>query len=158
MAAALMGASRGEGGNELIAQYDTAVSYLSRLAEGSMAVGGAMLAVLPTGIEESLDDLRIAASQVSAHKLSLGGMENLSLGLKLLLQTAVLAGGGAANAPALQVGPEEVPLLAPNGLASLAPVVPSAIAAISTFHEVTVHQAAVSHYHFHPVHTHYIYG
>jgi hypothetical protein len=123
-----------------------------------MAVGGAMLAVLPTGIEEALDDLRLASSLISANKLSLGGMENLSLGLKLLLQTAVLAGGGAPNAEGLQVGPEQVPLLAPIGLASLALVAPSAIAALSTFHEVTVHQAAVSHYHFHPVHTHYIYG
>jgi hypothetical protein len=34
----------------------------------------------------------------------------------------------------------------------------AALAAFASFHEVTLHQLAVSDYTFHPVHTHYIYG
>lgn len=158
MAAAILGSSRGEAGDEMLHQYDRAASYLTRLYEGPTAVGAAMLAVIPTGIEESLDDLRMAASVISANRLSVGGMENLSLGLKLLLQTSVLVGGGSGNAEALQVGPEHVPLLSPLGLTGLAAVVPTAIAALTTFHEAAIHRAAVTAYNFHPVHVNYVYG
>jgi len=41
---------------------------------------------------------------------------------------------------------------------AVALVLPAALVAFYSFHEVTVHQAAVSHYTYHPVHTHYIYG
>jgi hypothetical protein len=40
----------------------------------------------------------------------------------------------------------------------IAIAVPTAIAAYYAFHEVSLHQVAVSQYRFHPVHTHFIYG
>jgi len=88
-------------------QFHIARSYLARLSQGEMAVPAAMLAVLATEIDETLDDLRMASSEVSLNKLSLGGVENLSLGLKLLMQTAVLATQPGSPTHSLQVGPAD---------------------------------------------------
>lgn len=155
MAAAILGASRGEAGAELLYQFDTARAYLSRLSEESFVVPAAMLAALPTSISETLDDLRMAAAEVSGKGLSTGGLENLSLAIKILMQTAVIAGGSSEG---LSVGPVPQEALAPLGLAGLALILPTALVAVYAFHEVSVHQAAVQAYRFHPVHTHYIYG
>jgi hypothetical protein len=158
IAAAIMFASRQEGADELVRQFSRAYSYLTRFGPEGMVVPSAMVAVMPAGIEESLDDLRIACAQISANKLSLAGMENMSLGVKLLLQSAVLAGAGPAGPPEMRVGPSELKAFAPIGIAGMAIVLPTAMAALYVFHETTVQQQAVINSSFHPVHTHFIYG
>lgn len=158
MAAAVLSTSPHEQGDELVYQFETASAYLSRLSTGAMVVPAAMLAVLPTGIEESLDELRLASATVGARGLSTGGMESLSLGLKLLMQTAILATTPGGGARGLAVGPKDAAALSSFGLAGLSLVIPAALTAFAAFHQVTLQRFATSHYAYHPVHTHYYYG
>jgi hypothetical protein len=85
-------------------------------------------------------------------------VENLSLGLKLLMQTAVLATPPGSPTHSLQVGPADTAAFKEIGLPGLAMVIPAALAAFASFHEGTLHQLAASDYAFHPVHTNFIYG
>ena len=113
-----------------------------------------------------------AAAAVMRHKLSLGGFENLSLGVKLLTQSAMLAsmsrqGGAVAatGAPASATG-----AAAPAAVRAVAP--PPILAFTSTpvtlafamgagllaFHELSYHRFSVQYGTFHPVHMHFFYG
>jgi hypothetical protein len=142
----------------VIRYFEVARDYLSRFSSAGMAVPAAMLSILEVSVEESLDDLRLAAASVAAKGLSPGGIENLSLGLKLLVQTAMLVGAPEGSRQALQVGPDDAATLAAFGLSGLALVLPAALTVLAAFHEVTVHRYATSEEAYHPVHTHFIYG
>jgi len=124
-----------------------------------MAVPAAMLAVLSPEVEESLDNLRIASAQVSKHRLSLGGMENMSLGMKLM--TAVALSPPLPQAPVSDLQsttPLEVGRRTALGLLGLTIPVTAVVTAFTALHTNSLHRAAVSDYRWHPVHTHYIYG
>ena len=130
-------------------RFLTARSYLSRFSNEGMDVPAALLATLPVGIEESLDDLRLASAAVAVADLPGGGIESLSLGLKLLMQAA---------APSTQGEPVRVARhlalpLAQGGLGR-----PAALAALAVLHAVSVHEVASPEAAFHPLHVHYIYG
>ncbi len=156
--------------------------YLGRFAEDGMTVPASMLAILSPQVEESLDNLRLASAEISRNRLSLGGMENLSLGMKLLLQTAitpnpvrgivsprgVLVPAGPvlgpepvqppATVPAARppTAPMPVPSMAMLGVALAAPII--ILPALIAFHEKALHRLAVSDWAFHPVHTNFVYG
>jgi hypothetical protein len=132
-------------------RFGRALGALSRFNGGGMEVPAAMVAVLPLGVEESLDNLRLASAAIAQHRLSLGGAENLSLGIKLLVESSLMAaspgGAGLASAP---------PVLAMAGVAPAAALPMGA--GLAAFHETSVHRMAWRDYRFHPVHHHYIYG
>ncbi len=75
---------------QVLGRFRTAKDYLTRFTENGMTDPAAMLAVMSQSIEEVLDTLRIASAKITQYKLSLGGMENLSLGVKIVLGTALL--------------------------------------------------------------------
>lgn len=99
MAAAILVTSKRDPANAL-RYFEVARDYLSRFSATGMVVPAAMLSVLQVTVEESLDDLRLAAASIAAQGLSTGGIENLSLAVKLLVQTAILvsASGGSGRA------------------------------------------------------------
>src|SRR5207245_6141893 len=107
-----------------IRRFELARDYLSRFNGGGMAVPSAMLAILSAEIEESLDNLRMASAEIGNHRLSLGGMENLSLGMKLLLQIAVVPNPvrGIVSPQGALVPPNQPPThqTAPLGLLGVA--------------------------------------
>jgi hypothetical protein len=116
-----------------------------------MEAPAAMLAVLPQGVEENLDNLRLASAAIVSNRLSLGGAENLSLGIKLLMESSLMA---ASTPGAGGAGPPSVLAVAGVSPAASAPFG----VGLAAFHETSVHRAAWRDYRFHPVHHHYIYG
>jgi hypothetical protein len=142
-------------------RYHVAMSMLRRFGVGDMEVPSAMIAILPVSVEESVDNLRMAAASIGTNRLSLGGVENLSLGMKLLMHTAAIPVGvdpGVKGAePALPIRSSPVPsVLTIAGVSVAAAVALSA--GILAFHEFSLHRRAVQDYAFHPVHFHYVYG
>ena len=152
MAAAVL-ATSGRPPPERLERFDLAWDYLSRLSPAGMAVPAAMIAVLRADVGESLDNLRLASATITARGLAPGGLEGLSLGLKLLMQTAILV--SAPGGPPPEAGAE---VLTPFGLLGLSLVAPAALVALAAFHEITVQRFVTSEYAYHPIHTHYIYG
>jgi hypothetical protein len=138
---------------------------LSRFNGGGMEVPSAMIALLPSGVEEGLDNVRLASAAVAQGRLSMGGPENLSLGIKLLVLSSAMASLGVPTAgpkTAVESGrpppmaASAPPLLAMAGVAGMSAV--SLGAGMSTFHESSVHRIAWRAHRFHPVHHHYIHG
>ena len=158
-AAAIFAITGRNGQDVVVERYRAARSFLARFAEEGMAVPAAMLAVLSPEVEESLDNLRIASAQISKHRLSLGGMENMSLGMKLM--TAVALSPPLPQAPVSDLQsttPLEVGRRTALGLLGLTIPVTAVVTAFTALHTNSLHRAAVSDYRWHPVHTHYIYG
>jgi len=156
---------------ETMARFDQAQDILSRFNGGGLEVPAAMIAILPTGVEESLDNVRLASASVVRNRLSLGGAENLSLGVKMLMQSSVMAAAGRQQAVAVGPGarPPGPETLQAGALLGTAPAVlamgratpwsaPAMGTGLGAFHESTLHRMAVRDYHFHPVHAHYIHG
>ena len=142
-------------------RYRNAMAMLQRLGVGEMRVPSAMIAVLPAGLEESMDNLRLAAASIGANRLSLGGVENLSLGMKLLMHSAAIPVKVDSEAKAavrpLTIRSHPVPsVLTIAGVSVAAGLALSA--GILAFHEFSFHRRAVQDYAFHPVHFHYVYG
>ena len=163
LSAALLTVGGGPDPSAALRRFALAREYLSRFNGGGMAVPSAMLAILSAEIEESLDNLRIASAEIGAHRLSLGGMENLSLGMKLLLQTAVVPNPvrGIVSPQGALVPPTQPPgsPTAPLGLLGVAFASPLLLLpALAAFHETALHRLAVSDFTFHPVHTNFVYG
>ena len=124
-----------------------------------MAVPAAMLAVLSPEVEESLENLRIASAQITKQKLSLGGIENLSLGMKIMTTVALTPAMPGSDAPGVQPRPPvEIGRRTALGLIGLAIPATAAVAAFTILHSRTLHQAALTDYRFYPSHYHYSYG
>jgi hypothetical protein len=142
-------------------RYRDAMTRLRRFGVGDMEVPSAMIAVLPASLEESMDNLRLAAASIGANRLSLGGVENLSLGMKLLMHSAAIPmkvdSGVKAPARPLTIRSHPVPsVLTIAGVSVAAGLALSA--GILAFHEFSLHRRAVQDFGFHPVHFHYVYG
>ncbi len=121
--------------------------FLSRLDSAS-----AMVAVMGQEVAETIDNIRLASSVIMRSKLSLSGLENFSLGLKLVFHAGALiqVAGATSSIVRTEAAPEAL------NLTLLVPVrvgVPWLI-----FHDNAVHARAVRDYRFHPVHSHYVYG
>ncbi|TLZ55674.1 MAG: hypothetical protein E6K17_05370 [Methanobacteriota archaeon] len=163
LSSALLTVGGGPDPSAAIRRFELARDYLSRFNGGGMAVPAAMLAILSAEIEESLDNLRMASAEIGNHRLSLGGMENLSLGMKLLLQTAIVPNPvRGIVSPQGALVPESQPSAAPTaplgllGVAFASPLL--LLPALAAFHETALHRLAVSDFAFHPVHTNFVYG
>jgi hypothetical protein len=142
-----------------LSRFGTMRQYLARFAQKGLVVPGALLSLLSADTAEVLDGLRLAGAAISEHKLSLGGMENASLGIKMLLGIGVLAAGNEGDAEEqLDLAPRGVPALPAMGEVGLAVALPMAVAAVSTFHQTTIHRMAVADYVYRPAHSHYVYG
>jgi hypothetical protein len=148
------------GGDDLQSVHDrfaVARDYLRRFSDNGMVVPGALLSVLCPEVEEALDNLRTASSEVSRHRLSLGGMENLSLGMKLLMQISLAPPGLGERRAASPASPSGSRVGA-LGLLELAVASPVVAAAFDTFHESSLHKLAVLDSGFHPVHANFVYS
>ncbi len=156
--AALLAANGGPDAERPLQRFVRGRDYLRRFGTNGMGIPAALLAMLGPSIEETLDDLRLAAGAISRNRLSLGGAENLSLGIKLLTQVALQPGlrpeSAAAAAEEAGVNPSLIAL----GLAGVVTASAALVAAVTAFHERSLHTWAVGDYRFHPVHSHYIYG
>ena len=158
----------------MMRRFAEAKAILDRFDGDEMVVPAAILAILPSGVEEAMDNARLAAAAVMRHRLSLGGFENLSLGVKLLTQSAMLAsmsgrgGAVAGGAPASATG-----AAAPAPPAAMRAVAPPPVLAFTStpvtlalamgagllaFHELSYHRFSVQYGAFHPVHMHFVYG
>lgn len=146
-------------GQPIYSRFTAALDYLNRFSEEPMIIPAAMLSHLSPEIGETLDTLRLSSSAIARQKLSLGGMENLSLGMKMLLQSSVIS-SMISIPPELRkqyVFPQEMIPLQTLGILSLS-MLPVALTAFTAFHELSIHKLSVSDYGFHPVHTNYAYG
>jgi hypothetical protein len=110
-------------------------------------------------IEESLDTLRLASFVIARQKLSLGGIESLSLGMKMLLQSSVISSMISIPAELRKkcVSSREIIPLQTLGILSIS-MLPIALIAFTTFHELSIHKITFTNYSFHPVHRNFAYG
>lgn len=152
-AAALMAAA-GLDTEGVLERWAEAVDSLEAYDGAAMDLPAAMIAILPVNVAEALDNIRLASSSIYAHKLSLGGVENLSLGVKMLMHSSV-------QAVTPEAAPGGVGVATPSVLA-LAGVPAAAVLTVSAgllaFHALSLHELAVRDFRFHPVHSHYVYG
>jgi hypothetical protein len=171
VAAALLATARGD--REAVeGRFREAAEFMASLFEDRMYAPAAVIALWPGGIEESLDNIRLAASEILQRRLSLGGMENFSLGMKLLSNNAQFAALGAAAAPGWMAPPGALERPRASTVAVVAATAAAAATAgalllatpllarssFTVFHSLTVQQAALRQASFHPVHSHYLYG
>ncbi|MBI5000134.1 MAG: hypothetical protein HZB92_01200 [Euryarchaeota archaeon] len=172
-AAALLTAS--EMDFDLLAQRFKAASILmDKFFLTRLDAAAAMIAVMRQDIGETLDNIRMASSEVMRAKMSLSGLENFSLGLKIVLHTGAMlttsARSGSQPAAGIQlVQPTSAtrPVSAHLSLYSrispelmgLSIMLPLAVGIpFLVFHEELIHRRAVTDYAFHPIHSHYVYG
>ena len=155
MSAALM-ASSGLPIPDVVDRFGRASQILDKFNGGSMRVPSAMIAILPNEVDEAMDNVRLASAAIMRNKLSLGGAENLSLGIKMLVHSAAMAagGGGVSGTAASSVSAPLVLALTGITIATAFAIGASLLA----FHEFSLHKIAVQDYVWHPVHTHYVYG
>jgi hypothetical protein len=134
-------------------------AYLARFAPSGMLVQAALLALLPVDLAEALDLLRLASSELQGHRLGGGGAEALTLAVKLLMQTALLARGAEGD-------PEECAgfvrfdqlALANLGTAGLASQVPLSLAALTAFHRPALDAALYYQETHQPTHSPYVHS
>lgn len=150
-------------------KFDKANFFMRQLFEEEMYTASANIALWSTGVEESFDNIRLGSSEILLNKLSLGGVENFSLGIKLLSNNREFASFGKSIkaepvpvgtghdhlATGLKVGGAiAIPVAAALLLASpLLARVPFTI-----YHAVTLQKSAERDFRYHPVHTNYLYG
>lgn len=141
--------------------------YMKRLFNENMNAVSATIAIWPTTIEESFDNIRLAASQILLKKLSVGGVENFSLGIKLLTNNAEFIDTGMGSA--IGIGKELMSAERIDGSGTMDQIVGiSAVALIASpllmripftvFHALTFQKYATHDFIYHPVHTSYLYG
>ncbi|MCA9489456.1 MAG: hypothetical protein KC621_06020 [Myxococcales bacterium] len=138
-----------------LTRFQQVRGWLSRFGTDGLSAPAAMLVLLDADAPELLDDLRLASNAVRTHKLSLSALENLALGVKLLVEVGL-------GRLAVPVGGASVPL----GLDAAAAMValplsrfpPRFTQAVATYHRATIHHRVVRHDWHHPVHTHRVYG
>ena len=138
---------------ELADRYRAVDSILDELFIDRMDAAAALISIMTPGIMETLDNIRMASAEIMRAKLSLGGMENFSLGLKLVLQAGAHVSGtlGTGKAPA------EFTDISANTLTMTSAVRGHGVPYV-VFHRSLVHNRAIRHHRFHPVHSHYVYG
>jgi len=127
---------------ELINRYNVANKLLGNLFLNRMSTAAAMISVMSQDVTEIFENIRAASAQAMKAKISLSGLENFSLGLKLVNHTTSFNTNGRLSDVL--------------GMAVLIPVavgVPFVI-----LHDVMVHQHAVGYTRFHPMHSHFVYG
>jgi len=154
MTAAALMAAAGLDTEGVLKRWLEARDSLEAFDGAAMDLPAAMIAILPVNVAEALDNIRLASSAIYAHKLSLGGVENLSLGVKMLMHSSVQA-----------VAPEREEFHDTVGTPSVLALVGVPVAAVLTvsagllaFHSLSLHEMAVRDVRFHPVHSHYVYG
>ena len=134
-------------------RYQAVDSILDELFIDRMDTAAALISIMSPGIMETLDNIRMASAEIMRAKLSLGGMENFSLGLKLVLQAgAHVSGSLGTGAP--QPGFTDLSM---DTLTMSAAVRGNGVPYL-VFHRSLVHNRAIRHHRFHPVHSHYVYG
>ena len=134
---------------------------LKKFNGNSVLMLSSMLATMPFELEEALDNVRLASAAIRENKLSLGGMENLSLGVKLFLSSSVQnllpvsrpSGALSIVSTSSRVEPA---LMGAAGISAAAAVTVGV--GLLAFHEISLHRLAVRDHDFHPVHVHYVYG
>jgi hypothetical protein len=143
MAAAIFTVTGHNGHEALLHRFTASRDFLARFAETGMTFPAAMLAVLSPEVGESLENLRLASSQVTRHRLSLGGIENLSLGMKLMTGVAL-----SPPTPLVPVSgaPVEVGRRTALGLLGLVIPATAAVTAFTALHNATLHRAATNDY------------
>jgi len=146
-------------GQQVYSRFTTALEYLNRFSEESMIMPAAMLLHLSPEIEETLDTLRLASFLFSRQKLSLGGIESLCLGMKMLLHSSVISSmiSIPAELRTQYVSSREIIPLQTLGILSSS-MLPIALIAFTTFHELSIHKITYTDYSFHPVHSNFAYG
>jgi len=150
--AALM-AGAGLDTEAVLARYREALVKLESFDGASMELPASMIAILPVTVAEALDNVRLASSCIYGSRLSLGGVENLSLGVKMLMHSAVLAASADRDPDVGSAAPQ---VLALTGVPAAAVLTVSA--GLLAFHALSLHELAIRDYRFHPVHSHYVYG
>jgi hypothetical protein len=130
-------------------RFEAVRAWLARFGAEGLSGPAAMLVLLDAEAPELLDDLRLASAAVREHALSISAIETLALGVKLLLQVAMVpharlpgfsSGGTTAALPVGRLG------------------APFRQATIATYHAATVHRRVVHHDASHPLHAHTVYG
>jgi|GEM_PF-3221039 len=159
-------------------KFNRAEACMRELFEENMFTAAATIALWPASVDETLDNLRLASAEILNNKLSVGGLENFSLGMKLLApnadfitleQAAFERNHSSYNAtPISSISSSTLnPALVATGIAAvgLAAVSISLLASplltrmpFMVFHAVTLQEYAVQDFVYHPVHSHYLYG
>lgn len=139
-------------------------AHLARLAPSGMWVAAALLALLDGDEAGVLEDLRLASRQVQQRGLAPGGSEATSLGLKLLLQTALLARGDEGDpeeslALALRALSDVGALdLGTQGLGTVSATLPLLSGTVAAFHRPMLDAAVLYEQHAAPMHSDYVFG
>ncbi len=134
-------------------------AYLARFAPSGMLVPAALLALLPTELAETLDLLRLASAELQKEKFGAGGGESLTLAVKLLIQTALLARGDEGD-PEERAGFVRFDqlALAQLGAAGLASQVPLTLQALTAFHRPALDATLYYQQHHQPTHSPYVFS
>jgi hypothetical protein len=150
-AAALLAASEADFA-ALEGRFRIASALMDQFFLSRHDAAAAMVSVMGQEVAETIDNIRLASSVVTRSKLSLSGLENFSLGLKLIFHTGSLIPVVGASSPVVKAD------TSPDAL-NLTLMVPVRVGVPwLVFHEDTVHRRVVSDYRFHPAHSHYVYG
>lgn len=134
-------------------------AYLARFAPDGMLVPAALLALLPIDVAETLDLLRMVSAELQKHRFGGTGAESLSLSIKLLLATALLARGEEGD-PEERAGFLRFDALAAAqlGLAGVVSQVPLSFTALTAFHRPALDSTAVYERIQQPTHSPYVFG
>lgn len=127
--------------------------WLARWGTDGITAAAAMLVLVDGPPSELLDDLRLASAAVRSAKLSLHAVENLALGVKLLVEVAQRDGRAPQSVALGHLSAGAT--LAPLPVGRLSPRFPQAFA---TFHAATVHRQVAWQARHHALHTHTVYG
>jgi len=158
-AAAVLLALGGHDPTTLVQRARDLRAYLTRFSPSGMLVPAALLALLPTELAETLDLLRMTSTELQKQKLGAGGGESLTLAIKLLLATALLA-RGAEGDPEERAGFVRFDdlALAQLGVAGLASQVPLTLAGLTAFHRPALDATLYYQEQHQPTHSSYVFG
>ncbi len=146
-----------------LARIDALHAYLMRTGPGMM-VAAALLALLDGDPAGLLDDLRLAARQVTEQRLAPGGVEATALGVKLLLHSALLARGAEGDPEEkLALALRALPALAAfelgaQGLGTMSATLPLLATTVTAFHRPMLEAAVLYEQHSRPMHSDYVFG
>lgn len=134
-------------------------AYLSRFSPSGMLVPAALLALLPIDVAESLDLLRMASAELQRQRFGAGGPELVTLSIKLLLATALLATGVEGDREERAGFLRFEGLVATQlGLAGLVSQVPLSFTALAAFHRPALDAALHYQEIYQPTHSPYVFG
>ncbi len=148
-------------------KFNQTQAHMKRLFNENMLAVSATIAIWPTNIEESFDNIRLAAAQILLKKLSVGGVENFSLGIKLLTNNADFINTGMGSTIGIAKDMQSAERIDTSGTmgqsagAFTVALIASPLllrAPFTVFHALTFQKYAVQDFKYHPVHTSYLYG